>query len=175
MNRREAFQKMALGMGYAIALPSAGLLIEACSQPAKDMGQLLFLNNDEAILLEAMAEAILPETDSSPGAKNVGVITSIDLLLNNLLSFSEQVIFRKSLAVFSKAVNFVDLDTSGKESALKNLIKSDKDLFSTIKKMTVLAYFTMEEVAKNVMNFNPLPEKYEPCVEVGPDVKGWYD
>lgn len=182
MNRREAFQKMALGLGYAITLPSAGMLLKSCNEPKKDFGELLFFNPKEASLVEAMAECILPDSPSSPGATKVGVIDSIDLLINNIIPIVKQKDLRKQMDSFQEncngeyGSNFEDLDLKNQSSAMTQLVQDEElsELFFSIKNMTTLSYFAKMEIGMNVMNYNPLPGNYEACVEITKDEKGWY-
>ncbi|WP_455168742.1 gluconate 2-dehydrogenase subunit 3 family protein [Aegicerativicinus sediminis] len=174
MDRREAFQKIVLGFGFAMSAPLAVQLLQSCEQAKGDYSHLQFLNEHEAVLLEEIMEVILPETESSPGAKSMGIIGPTDVLLFNLLTDEEQGDFRKSLIAFEAETNFIGLDPTGKESAIKSHLLQDKQLFSTIKKMAIISYFTREKVAKGYMNFNPLPGNFNPCIEVNESTKAWY-
>lgn len=176
MNRREAFQKMALGMGYVVSLPTISTILNSC-YPGRDMGELVFLTNEEAMLLEDIGEVIFPETPSAPGAKSAGVIPSVDLLLKHLLTIDNQVKFRTALKEFSEGLDeeFNKMDEASQIQAISDLAKrEDAHLFKTIKRMTLLGYFTQESIGKNVMNYNPLPGSFDPCIEIDEDARGWY-
>ena len=175
MTRRDAFQKMAMGMGFALSAPLAMQLLQSCENSTRDFTALQFLTESEALLLEDIMEQILPETDNSPGAKSLEIIFPADILLNHLLTKEEQASFKSSLASFESKSKFRSLDGKQKNQAIKEYLVSDRDFFNTIKRMALIGYFTKEKVAKEYMNFNPLPGHFDPCVQVDENTKAWYD
>src|SRR5689334_20037420 len=100
MNRREAIQKTALALGYTIAAPLAGAVLNGCKAKPGLAFTPKFFNEDQARLVSAFAETILPRTDT-PGAIDAGVPGFIDDIVGTVYSAEQQKNFTDGLAALA--------------------------------------------------------------------------
>ena len=99
IDRREALRRAALVLGGALSAPLVGGVLAGCEarRVAADVWQPRALTPDQAELVAAIAEHILPETDT-PGARAVGVHRFIDALLAESYPATERAAFVAGLA-----------------------------------------------------------------------------
>ena len=96
MNRREAIQKTALALGYAITGPALIGIMNGC-KAAPDLAYTpVFFTKDQALLVAELAEIISPKT-TTPGAKDVGVPAVIVSMLNEVYPQADKDRFVKGL------------------------------------------------------------------------------
>ncbi|MBK1880315.1 gluconate 2-dehydrogenase subunit 3 family protein [Pelagicoccus mobilis] len=162
INRREAIKRAALMLGAAVSASTfAGCM--GADRPAAGSGSIS-LSNTQAGIVKAAADLILPKTDT-PGALDVGVPEFIDLCYGKYMSAEEKQDFDKGLAAFEKA-GFLKADASAQIQLLKNVDKKSRKFVRHLRELTIVGYFTAEEVAKNVLRFDPVPGKYVGCVPI---------
>src|SRR6185503_19116755 len=99
MNRREAIQRTALALGYAISAPAIMGVLNGCKASPEVAFKPVFFSQDQARGIEALSEIIIPKT-STPGAKDVGVPMFIDTLLKEVYTKEGQDDFLKDYAAF---------------------------------------------------------------------------
>ena len=80
MNRRELLQRVAMLMGGAISAPAVLGVLNGCAPKPTSSWQPLFLSKEEGAMVEAVSDLIIPRT-GTPGAREVGVPTFIDVIL----------------------------------------------------------------------------------------------
>ncbi|MCZ6673154.1 MAG: gluconate 2-dehydrogenase subunit 3 family protein [Verrucomicrobia bacterium] len=174
INRREAIKRTAMLLGVAVSSSS----IAGCmgADPSKAGTGLdwkpQFLDKTQAQVVSAASELILPRTDT-PGAQDVGVPQFIDILYGKFMDEEEKAVFAKGLAQL-KSGGFQDQSSDDQATAMTKLASTDskagKSFLRKLREMTLLGYFTSEEVCKNVTQYDPVPGKYQACVpmsEVG--------
>jgi len=180
MTRREAIKRAALFLGVAIS-PSllTGALHAATTSVAFGALPPAFLSAKQLETIAALAERILPRTDT-PGAIDVGVPAFIDLMVGKYFSADERRMFTAGLAEFD-AVSaakhqgaFASLPIAQQDALLMELAvasqKKDKTFCHQIRELTVVGYFTSENVGRNVLHYDPVPGRFDACVplsEVG--------
>lgn len=187
MDRREALQRAALVLGYAITAPVAMGVLNGCSTTPEDGSKSGFLNADQAALVAALAEIIIPKTDT-PGAAEAGVPGFIDLMLKDCYAKADQDRILTEMAAFDKAAkdafgnSFVSCtpeqqkEHTGKVHAEALVaVKSenppkDRPFILVMKELTLLGYFTSEAGATKVLNYVAVPGAYQGCVPVGTKV-----
>ena len=127
-----------------------------------------FLNGTQARILNLATELILPRTDT-PGAQDVGVPQFIDILYGKYFNEEEKVLLTKGLAQLNSQ-GFQDKSSEEQTAALKALAmtesETDKAFFAKLREITLLGYFTSEEVCKNVTHYDPAPGGYVGCVPI---------
>lgn len=178
MNRREALRRAAAISGFAVTA-SAGIgFLEGCRPSGDPEWIQVFLSKDDVNLVSAIAEIILPETET-PGAIELHVPEFIDLMLRDGYPQPDQENFLRGLKNFREKVIADHNSTFEKCSGdLKTEIISEEekisygDLWQTgrksfyliIKELTLLGYFSSEYVMTNLLDYHPVATRYEGCV-----------
>ncbi|HXW07449.1 MAG TPA: gluconate 2-dehydrogenase subunit 3 family protein [Vicinamibacterales bacterium] len=170
VTRREAIRRAALLAGIAIA-PE---WLAAAEQPAAT-GQKAYLTAAQGAIVAAIADRILPRTDT-PGARDVGVPAFIDRLYGEFMTEAERALLAGGLADVDEAARSIEGGAFGSLAAerqdvlLRGIARAeegrDQGFFRLIRSATVLGYFTSEEVGRNVLNYDPVPGRYDGCVPI---------
>jgi hypothetical protein len=196
MNRREAIRLLATGAALPLAPRSVlGMLWEARAVvgtlPAPRV-----MNAHQEATVKAMAEMILPRTDT-PGAADVGASEFVDLILAEWYDESERSCFLNGLAevdVRSRSLfaeDFVDCSLIQQAEILTALGEQviadgrgpgvgrhgdwssgqDESFYSMLRRLTLTAYYTSEVGATDELHFQIIPDGYDGCGQV-PTNKG---
>ena len=188
LNRRDAFRGLALTAG-ALA---AGWAVPVVAAPAAGQAPLTWtpkaLTMDQARVLTAVAETIMPATDT-PGATEVGVPQFIDRALATWCDPADAERIRAGLnrldadAKASQGVAFIAL-TPDQQTAL--LAKCDAEavaaarakppsphFFALLKDLTTAGYFTSEVGATKALRYDPVPGAYRGCVPLSEIGRAW--
>jgi hypothetical protein len=185
MDRRELIQRVAALMGGAISSSAiAGVLAGCTATPVDADGKQSFLTADEMRTVTAMADQIIPKTDT-PGAIDVGVPAFIDRMLAGYYQDKERTIIRAGLGAVSTdgaelaGKHFADLTSEQQVTLMTEYDRlaysprpagSDPDFFRLIKELTIVGFCTSEAGATKLMNYNQTPGPYRgdvPLSEVG--------
>jgi hypothetical protein len=190
MDRREALQRTAMMLGYAISAPAIMGILNGCKATPELAFKPVFLSEDMAKLVAEVAEIIIPKTET-PGAKDVGVPAFIDLMLKDCYKPEDQERFVKGATDFdadAKATygdNFLDCDADKqKELVLKyhsqavGAMKSEtppkeRPFIITMKELTMLGFFTSEPGATQVLQYEAVPGSYKGCVPLSEVGRTW--
>jgi hypothetical protein len=187
MNRREAIKNQVFfvfGTGLSTTLLSN--LLGSCKNTPDIGWQPLFFTVDQANTLVQITETILPKTQT-PGAADIGVAQFIDKVIGLLLNNETQQEIVKGIAEidslsesrFNK--NFILLSMDQKKEILLDLDKQagsypltlwgitlqkpgPVSFFRHLKRLTLFAYFTSEEIGKGVLRYDPVPGDYLSCI-----------
>ena len=181
MDRRQALKRTALLMGGVVSAPAIMGVLKGCTaQPGVDW-KPAFLTSDQATLVSQVSEIIIPRTDT-PGAKDVGVPSFIDQMVNEVYSKEDQKWFTDGLAAFNEAAkkeyseDFADLDEEEQtafvmkvhEEAVKAEQTTDpapkRPFILMMKELTMLGFFTSEPGATQVLQYAPVPGAYKGCL-----------
>jgi gluconate 2-dehydrogenase gamma chain len=198
MNRRDAIEKTALIMGYAVSAPALAGILNGCKATPGVNFKPAFFSEDQAALISAVAESVIPRT-STPGAIDAGVPQFIDRMLNEVYGKNDQESFMKGLEEFDKEAKkttgdrFINLE-SEKQTAFVRKIhdaafekpvegistawwnaggKSEKPFVLKVKELTLLGFFTSEAGATQVLQYNQVPGPYQGCVPLATVGKAW--
>lgn len=175
ISRREALRRAALFLGAALA-PSvlSGALQAATAVPAPG-AKPAYLSPAQFELAGALAERILPRTDT-PGAIDVGVPAFIDLMYGKYLSAEEQKTFAAGLIDLDKTAatahgqGFSKLTSTQQDAVLMQAAlaaqKQEKTFLHQIRELTVVGYFTSEIVGRTVLHYDPVPGRFDGCVPI---------
>ena len=182
MNRRESLQRIALVLGGIAIAPE--LLARALASPAE---LLKNVPADRLLLLDEMAETIIPTTDT-PGAKAAKVGEFIIHAVENCLPEKRKKRFWDELDAAEIACkqqsgkSFVDCTVAERTAFFQQLqakkaVQGDDPeipVFFTALKMLVLhGYFTSEIGASQALNYDPVPGSWIPDMIITPDTKAW--
>lgn len=189
MDRREALKRTAWIMGGVVSAPAIAAIMKGCkAEPGIDW-KPAFLNKDQALLVTEVAEIIIPKTET-PGAKDVGVPAFIDLVLKDCYSKEDQDRFLAGLQEFDNGAKqaygslFMDLDTTQRLEHVKKVHDAAIEIERTTqpapkrpfvlltKELTMLGFFTSKAGATEVLQYDPVPGAYKPCVPLKEAGKG---
>ena len=170
ISRREAIRRAALLAGITVSAEWLPIL-----DGARPAAQAQAFTAAERTLVTAIAERILPRTDT-PGATDVGVPAFIDLLYGQFMTDAERKMLSGGLegveAAAKSAHNaaFGTLTAERQDAVLRAIAVAeegkDQGFFRLIRSATILGYFTSEEVGRKVLNYNPVPGRYDPCIPI---------
>ncbi len=198
MGRRRALKVI----GGAAALPllrpkgadahAAGAHVHPAPQVAGEPAPVAILTEHQARTLDAIAERILPTTDT-PGAGAAGIPGFVDRLLEGWLPppardhlLAELDRFdRRASDEHADAAGFVDLDEAQQDEMLRaaqDEATSQRDgrpfsrnpdrlheqpFFDIVKWLTLFGYYTSEAGMKSELGYRIVPGRWDPCVDLG--------
>ena len=170
ISRREAIRRAALLAGVALS-PGWLSLVDR----ARPSAQTVFLSAAHLAMTGAIAERILPRTDT-PGALDVGVAATINVLYGEFMTPVERQMLTTGLdavEVASQSAHrapFASLAANQQDDLLRDIARAEEDrpqgFFRMFRSATILAYFTSEEVGRNVLHYEPIPGRYDSCVPI---------
>jgi hypothetical protein len=180
IDRREALRKTVLLMGAAVSASAIAGILNGCKATPDLTYKPVFFTEDQARLVSELAEIILPKTNT-PGAKEVGVPTFIDRMLAQCYKKEDQDFFITGLTAFDEAAkksfgdsfiyckpeDQVTLTTTALQAAIqekKENKKAKRPFILMAKELTMLGYFTSEPGATQVLQYEPVPGKYNGCI-----------
>lgn len=192
MNRREALKQSGMILGYTLSASTLSQLWTSCKSVPELDWQPQFFSEAQAQTVSALAEAILPRTDT-PGARDLQVDRFIDVMVKNIFSENDQQAFVKGMEAFEadcrKATGsgFTELSSEQQEAFL---LKQEKvsgkvnhaiwgetigevkplPFYRQFKAMVISAYFSTEEIGENHLTYEPVPGELRGCMplsEVG--------
>ncbi len=170
VSRREAIRRAALLAGVALSPEWLSFVGRAQTPVAKT-----YLTAAQAPLVSAAAERILPRTDT-PGAIDVGVPAFIDRFYGEFMSQADRKLLVSALDEIESAAktahgtSFAALTAAQQDAVLRSVATAqqgrDPSSFGLLKSVTVLGYFTSEQVGKSVLHYDPVPGAYEGCLPI---------
>jgi hypothetical protein len=170
IDRREAIRRAALLAGVVLS-PGWLTLIDG----ARPLAQAQSLTPAQAALVSAIADRIIPRTDT-PGAADVGVPAFIDLLYGEFMTEGERQLLARGLAdveaaaVSAHGASFPTLAAERQDVVLRGIARAeegrDQGFFGLIRSATVMGYFTSEQVGRSVLHYDPVPGRYDPCIPI---------
>jgi gluconate 2-dehydrogenase gamma chain len=181
--RREAIKRAALFLGVALSPSIVRGALAAAANPVQANAGKLLGNGPRAILAVAV-ERILPRTDT-PGATDVGVPAFIELLHGSYLTEEEKAQLERGLqrledlSQTAHRRGFTVLSADQQDGVLRTLSESadpaDARCFQQLRQLTLVGYFTSKPVGTSVLQYDPVPARYQgdiPLSEVGKSA--WY-
>jgi len=155
-------------------------VLEAWSQtpPALATWRPRVLSPAEGASLAALADAILPDTDT-PGATAAGVHVFIDLVLAECVAAAERQAFVAGLATVETACRaehrrgVTDVDAAARTALLVRLEGASDPFVKTLKGLVVLGYGTSRIGATQALAYDPVPGGYRGCVPLAPGQRTW--
>jgi gluconate 2-dehydrogenase gamma chain len=132
------------------------------------------LADDERVVLSAVADALLPRTET-PGALDVGVPAFVELLIGEWASDDDRRLMRDGLrdleahAVATQGRGWATLDAAQREAEIAWGERSDPEprrgqrAFRRLKGWITHGWLTSERVQKDVLRVNIVPGAYDGC------------
>jgi len=162
LQRRELL-KAAVSGSVGLALIGVQRAVLAGADPDAKVSHP-FLSDQQREAISALAELIIPETDT-PGSIEAGVPGFIELMLSDWYSEEERRPFVDGLAGLDRRCGeqwgqpFAACSQEQKTSALRETEGSA--FFDFAKELTVLGYYTSEVGANAELRWNPMPGAYK--------------
>jgi len=195
MDRRSALKKAGVLAGSAVAIPSLFSLLQSCKNENRLDWQPIFFTENEAKTIAVLLDMILPRTDT-PGALDVKADMFIDKVIAKTYDEEGQKKIRSEMDAFNSDCKknfggtFIELSVSDREKVLQAAEKTSGKFspgvwgtavgkqepigfYRSIKSMAIWAYFSSEEIGKNVLAYDPVPGTYEPCIPVSEVGNRW--
>lgn len=175
LTRREAIRRAALLLGVALSPSLVDGVLRAQDGRAPGPAKASNLTSSQLQTVAAVAERIVPRTDT-PGAIDVGVPAFIDLMYSEYMTLSDRDVIAAGLADVEKRSQsahgkaFAKLSAAQQDSLLTTIAresqKRQRTFFHQMRELTVLGYYTSEEVGKNVLHYDPVPGAFNACVPI---------
>lgn len=187
MQRRELLRMLASGAALQLAPTKLTVVMREVRALLATTASPRTLNAHQDATVKAMAELILPRTDT-PGATDVGTSQFIDFILTEWSDERERQVFLAGLAdvdVRTRALfdkDFIDCSTPQQSEILINLgeamlqdtersprrrgrsVDSQPNFYSMFRRLTLTAYYTSEAGATQELHFEMIPDRYDGCV-----------
>lgn len=195
MNRRDALRKSAIFAGSAVAAPTLLSLLQSCSKQDRLTWTPQFLNVDQARFISSFVDTILPKT-TTPGALDVKTDIYIDLVYAKAYDKQGQENVVAEIEKFNVDCKskygdvFADLSLEDKTACLKEHEASSPKFngrvwgtavgkqepvgfYRSLKSMAMSAYFSSEEVGKNILSYDPIPGEFLGCIPLSDVGNSW--
>lgn len=195
MNRREFLQCAAVlvsGAGFSHLALTEEQKIYLTAAPDYIAGKVNYLSPERRLIVAAMAETIIPRTDT-PGAIDAGVPVYLERMMADWLKDEEKAVFDAGLEdmenrIFSEYGEpfyalapeqqqqiLVDMEAAAADSAwyaggrAPGEFLSDAPFICQFKELTVFGFFTSEVGSTQVLRYEPMPMYFDGDVPLGPD------
>jgi len=173
MERRAVLRRVAWLLGGAVSAPAALAILQGCS--AKDAPSAAewtpkFLKGSQKDVVTAIADIILPKTDTS-GALDANVPAFIDSMLADVYDAAAQERFNRGFAEFA---GFLERDPPArtafvKESLEKALAAENADgkpFILMTRELTLLGFYTSRMGIAENMEYSQAPGPFHGCVPI---------
>jgi hypothetical protein len=186
MQRRELLKMIAVLTGGSVV--GAELFLVGCKN--KTTG--IFSDGDIAFFDE-VAETIIPRTDT-PGAKDAATGKFIALYASDCYDEASRKILTEGIGKLNEASTkkyggaFLKISSAQRQELLtitdneaREYAKSGSDgknekpphYFTLMKQLTLLGFFTSKPGVTQVLRYNPVPGKYEGCIDYKKGEAAW--
>lgn len=182
INRREAIKRTALMLGLAVSSSSITSALARVGSGVGTASSATYLSELEFATIDALAEVILPRSDT-PGARDVGVAAFVDVTFGKYMDEEDVDLLRSSLDKFEQASiesagsSFVKLSFEEQATFFGKYSKGSsgrqRKFVRKVRELTLVGYFTAEEVSKSVMKFDPIPGGYVGCIPWEDGAANW--
>ena len=191
MDRRKALKDSGILALATLGAPSILSMLQSCQTQERLDWQPKFFSEKEARTVSKLVDLLLPTTDT-PGALDVKVDIFMDKFFAEAVDESGQLQTREAISAFNDQCkaqhgkDFPSLEGSLQQQVMRLAENSHKfnpgvwgtavgeqqpiSFYRSIKSMALWAYMSSEEVGKNVLNYDPIPQEYLGCIpldEVG--------
>jgi gluconate 2-dehydrogenase gamma chain len=186
MNRREALKRVAWLMGGSVSVSAILAVRNGYSATTPASSKSSFLSLPQAGIVSAVAEIIIPRTDT-PGAIDVGVPGFIDRVLEDVYTEEDRRRYLTGLTALDAAAqtehgrNFVALEAPRQVALVQQFhdaavveerrLRRSHETFQRpfilmTKELTLLGFFTSQVGATQILQYQAVPGSYQACVPV---------
>lgn len=176
MNRRQAASRI-LALGGITFLSPA--LLQACREAEEKPTQGLVLRPEQIRALEEFADALLPDTSDSPGAKAAGCGPDMAEIIKNCLTPKEGKGYAALLESFGKSAKarfsrpFTALTHAEKVNILTPFDQAREEVYVKLKELAVFVYFTSETGMTQALRYIEVPARLDGCMPLEKGDKSW--
>lgn len=195
MNRRTALKNSALALGAAAGVPSLLSLLQSCSQQDRLTWTPQFLKEDQAKFITAFVDFLLPRTDTL-GGLDVKADVFIDLIFAKTYNEGAQKEVVADIIKFNEdcKAKFGNIFTELSEEDKKACFQEHESIspkfpktvwggavgpkepipfYRRLKSIALTAYFSSEEIGKNLLSYDPIPGEYIGCMPISEEFNTW--
>ena len=190
IDRREALRRVTLLLGGALSASTVAGVLAGCEARRTPDGAWTprALSSEQVELVAAVAEHILPETDT-PGARAALVHRFIDAMLAESYPAEERQRFLTGLGDMDARAQrscgraFLRCATQEQRAVLDQLDHeafaaagdhaATPSFFRTMKELTLVGYYTSEIGATRELRHAPVPGRFEGCVPLDRIGRAW--
>ena len=176
MTRREALKALTVLAGGALIVPG---VLAGCGRGERGSD----VERGDQALLEDIADALLPTTAASPGAKAAGVGATMALLLADCMAVDVQQRVSDGLRAFRATCRerggaFASLPQPERERLLREVDTGaqqagESHWFVVVRDLALRAYFTSEIGMTRAMRYVAIPGRWEGCLPLAPGQPAW--
>jgi hypothetical protein len=185
ISRRDALKAGGMLLGGALAASSG--LLTACARDEKArlaQQNAGVLSPDDQSLMTEIADTILPDTPSSPGAKAAGASAAIQLLLTDCYAPAAQQRIVRGLSDFratcraQKGADFAALPRPTREQLLRDVDVEarkapDTHWFALARELSERAYFSSEIGMTKALRYVRVPGHFTGCMPLEKGQPAW--
>jgi gluconate 2-dehydrogenase gamma chain len=178
--RREVLRRAAWILGGAISAPAALAILQGCS--AKDTPKSAdwtpkYFKGNEAAVITAIADVILPKTDTS-GALDASVPAFVDSMMAEVYNAEAQQRFHEGCSEFEAAAKaagkgFLEQDKAAQTATVKQALETalsaeaaQRPFILMVRELTLLGFYTSQVGITENMDYQAVPTAYHGCVPV---------
>ncbi|MEZ4830005.1 MAG: gluconate 2-dehydrogenase subunit 3 family protein [Bacteroidia bacterium] len=180
MDRREALSTVALIMGGTII--GAEAFLSGC-MPGEPAYQGLLTANKYEQLMDELAETILPQTETSPGAKAAKTGRFMNVIVSECYDEKQQKIFLDGILTLEEKANsqygksFLKITPEQRHELLLSLEEEVKEYdrqkspgdtethyYKMMKQLSLLGFLTSETGSTKAMRHVAVPGRFDPCI-----------
>lgn len=188
MTRRDALARVGMICGATVVGSQA--FLSGCARQSLD-GESGFLSSADVAVLDEVGETILPTTAKAPGAKAAEIGRFMNVIVTDCYEAEDQAVFAtavpsiNAIALEQHGRPFVDLepvqrrdllvalDAAAKEQDASRADGAPLHYFSLVKQLTLWGYFTSEVGCTQALRYNPIPGRYDGCVDYVDGDRAW--
>lgn len=170
--------------------PTALGLLNGCKARPNIDWNPEFFTADQARLVTALADIILPADEHGPGAAELGVPAFIEEMIWHVHEPGSRGRFLEGLEAFDALAGeqsdsrFLEINPEEQrlyaEEQNRKMVQwqgegmpEELHFFRTMKELTLAGYFTTEVGATQVLQYEPVPGSYDGCVPLEEIGKTW--
>lgn len=166
MERREALKRVFIVATGTLLLPSS---ITGCAEHSQLKLKQLFLSRNQELLLEALSDTIIPQTDT-PGAKELGVHVFVAKMIDDCFDKEAIEAFESGMETFeSISINgrgFLELSV---QERIRFLEQAHEDVLTgflkTVKNQVIEGYMNTEYVMTNLVPYKLVPGPFKGVIK----------
>lgn len=180
-SRRELLHRMAALTGGALTAPTVAAILGGATAADSPSSQL---DADQLSLVAAIADTIIPETDT-PSASAAGTHLFVQVMLSDWYNEQEREPILSGLtaineqAIVLEGVKFAQCTPEQQHTILSTFdaaaFKQDAEehFFRRLKELVVVGYYTSEIGASEELRYESVPGPYKGCVPLSDVGRTW--